>query len=849
MGAMTLLGAVVGLAAALHLPAWAAVIVTLLWVTACGFARSYGDTPGLMGVVLANYFVVSLALPAKDLSDALLRSGLFLVGGAWAMFLALLLWPLFPYRPARMAIAQCYDALAEHAEEVGRWPLEGLPVAAGVLPEAPPWQARMRQLIEQARTVLASTRMGRAGESGRGEHLLVLLEGADAMMVTLIALTEMLEVAPAEPRYHALRAEVQRALAELASDLRRVRLALEKGTAFSGRPGWSAERVKRALEALESAGDLPAQVRAGYQYVYSLLDRLRDYAHATVDVAARLEDSAPVPDTPSLPARPASDAPPPSLLEPVRENLNVRSVIFRHALRLGVAASLAMALVGALKLNHGYWVIITVTVVLQPYAGLTFLRSLQRIAGTLLGAALAAGLVVLVKDPAIILLAIVVLFAVAMSIQPLSLAAFQVLLTPALVLLAELQTGDWELAGVRIVNTLLGGLIALAGMRLLWPSPEHLRLPEQVAFALRADRDYVRAVASASSDAEPSVREARRRMGLALLAAEASFQRLLGEWNGPAKELEPVMALLVYARRFTSAVTMLAASRREGAAPRELSDVVRFVVCVLEDLARRGAAAAARAHAHPGARGWGGAAGANARRAPSASAHRAAPRGGAHPTPAVGIAAPGRSGPVERRHQPPQVLVDADEPGVALLVRQLLAHRGQRGLAQLLRRVLRALHQPAHREHQREAGLGVALAQPRRQRTACSDAPERPTSSAARSNRSGSAFSRRCTQQVALPVHACAVSSSFVQAVSWSARFLPSAAGSSQPSSSACLQSAAVRAGSAAASFWSTGSSRASPSMAMPFAADSRAYQSRVPAAFSSAGSASRPPRRVRART
>lgn len=585
MGAMTLLGSVVGLAAALHLPAWAAVIATLFWVTACGFARSYGDTPGLMGVVLANYFVVSLALPANDVADALLRSGLFLVGGAWAMFLALMLWPLVPYRPARLAIARCYDALADHAEEVGRWPLEGgASAAAGVLPEAP-WQARMRQLIEQARTVLASTRMGRAGESGRGEQLLVLVEGADSMMVTLIALTEMLEVAPAEPRYHALRAEVQRALAELTADLRRVRFALEKGTEVSAQSVWNAERVKRALDALDTAGGVPEPVRAGYQYVHTLLDRLRDYSHATVEVAARLEGRAPVPDALALPARRVEAAPRQALLEPLRENLNVRSVIFRHALRLGVAAALATALVGALGLNHGYWVIITVTVVLQPYAGLTFQRSLQRIAGTLLGAALAAGLVALVRDPAIILLAIGGLFAVAMSIQPLSLSAFQVLLTPALVLLAELQSGDWELAGVRIVNTLLGGLIALTVTRLLWPSPEHLRLPEQVAFALRADREYLMAVAAAHSDSEPAVREARRKIGLALLAAEASFQWLLSEWTGPAKDLEPVMALLVYARRFTSAVTTLAASRADPASPRELSEVVRFAGGVLDELA------------------------------------------------------------------------------------------------------------------------------------------------------------------------------------------------------------------------------------------------------------------------
>ncbi|MFP2934759.1 hypothetical protein ACLESO_58565 [Pyxidicoccus sp. 3LG] len=111
MGVLTVLGALVSCFSVLHLPGWAAVLVTFFWVTACGFVRSYGDTPGLMGVVLANYGVVSLALPAHDFSDALVRGGLFLVGGAWAMLLALLLWPLRPYRPVRLAIARCYREL------------------------------------------------------------------------------------------------------------------------------------------------------------------------------------------------------------------------------------------------------------------------------------------------------------------------------------------------------------------------------------------------------------------------------------------------------------------------------------------------------------------------------------------------------------------------------------------------------------------------------------------------------------------------------------------------------------------------------------------------------------------
>ncbi len=582
MGATTLLGAVVGLISATHLPAWAAVALTLCWVTACGFARSYGDTPGFMAVVLANYFVVSLSLPAQDFTGALVRSGLFVVGGAWAMLLALLLWPLRPYRPARLSIARCYDVLSERADEVGRWPLEGPASSAFTVP-AVPWEPRIRQALETASSVLASTRRSRVGESGRGEHLIVLREGADALVPLLVALTETLEMAPREPRYLALRAEVQRALSELAADTRSIALALEKGEVVQARQVCGPERVRHALEMLEAEAPLPEPARVAYAHAHALLGRLHEYTQVLLDVAARLEEGTPVPE--ALPLAPRSeDAPSRSLLEPLRENLDSRSVIFRHALRLGVSAALATALVRGLGLDHGYWVIITVIIVLQPYSGLTLQRSLQRVAGTLLGAALAAGLVVLVRDPVVILVAIMVLFAVAMSVQPISLPAFQVLLTPALVLLAELQTGDWDLAGVRIVNTLLGGALALVGARLLWPSPEHLRFPEEVASALRADRDYLRQVVASRSDAEPAVRDARRRMGLALHSAEASFQRMLSEWRGPAQQLEPVMALLTYARRLTSAVTALSSSRRGPGAP-DLEPVARYTARVLDELA------------------------------------------------------------------------------------------------------------------------------------------------------------------------------------------------------------------------------------------------------------------------
>ena len=71
--------------------------------------------------------------------------------------------------------------------------------------------------------------------------------------------------------------------------------------------------------------------------------------------------------------------------------------------------------------------------------------------------------------------------ATCVALLPLNYAAFSVFLTPTFVLLAEANAGDWHLAGLRIINTLLGGALALVGARLLWPTPEWNRLPAYMA--------------------------------------------------------------------------------------------------------------------------------------------------------------------------------------------------------------------------------------------------------------------------------------------------------------------------------------------------------------------------------
>jgi uncharacterized membrane protein YccC len=158
------------------------------------------------------------------------------------------------------------------------------------------------------------------------------------------------------------------------------------------------------------------------------------------------------------------------------------------------------------------------------------------------------------------------------------------------VLLAESSAGDWHLAGTRVMHTLLGGTLALVGSRLLWPSPERSRLPGYLAAALRANRDYLRSVvahfADRSEAAGETIRAARRRIGLATVNAEESFQRLLAELEGPAAELSPVMTFLTYTRRLTASTAALALARHSTPAEEaSLTPFARRATEVLTDLA------------------------------------------------------------------------------------------------------------------------------------------------------------------------------------------------------------------------------------------------------------------------
>lgn len=178
----------------------------------------------------------------------------------------------------------------------------------------------------------------------------------------------------------------------------------------------------------------------------------------------------------------------------------------RHAVRLAFAGALSLIPAQIWHLEHGYWVPVTVIMVLSPQLQSTRHISRQRFAGSLAGAAIACAVGLAHPGPAM---------ALAMSAACLSIAyaarlagrpgSFALFLTPAVILFSwvgQPSSDSSHFAAVRGFDTALGCLIALASYYLLTPRPELSRLYRHSLDALAVNTVYLRA---AFSSASPSI--------------------------------------------------------------------------------------------------------------------------------------------------------------------------------------------------------------------------------------------------------------------------------------------------------------------------------------------------------
>lgn len=175
----------------------------------------------------------------------------------------------------------------------------------------------------------------------------------------------------------------------------------------------------------------------------------------------------------------------------LRQQCTPGSRSFRHALRLSLALTSGYGLMHLLNLPQGYWVMLTTVFVCQPNFSSTWRRLGQRIGGTVAGLVIAALFVSVVPHPlaqlALILIAGVAFFHWRTERYLAATACITVM-----VLLCFNQLGiGYALFWPRLLDTLLGSLLAVAAVALILPDWQGRRLHQVMANALRLTAAYL----------------------------------------------------------------------------------------------------------------------------------------------------------------------------------------------------------------------------------------------------------------------------------------------------------------------------------------------------------------------
>lgn len=183
----------------------------------------------------------------------------------------------------------------------------------------------------------------------------------------------------------------------------------------------------------------------------------------------------------------------------IRDQLSAESPVLRHAIRLGLAAGLGVAIARVAEVAHGYWIPLTVVMVLRPETAHTYTRCAGRVAGNVAGVIIATG-IALVLHPAGLFAALfaVVLLGVAYAVSGWGYVAVSAALAAAIVFFVDVS-GAASLAtmGDRVLATLIGGVLAVLAHVAL-PDRDDVRLRQRAGELLKAEIDYAATVIKAS---------------------------------------------------------------------------------------------------------------------------------------------------------------------------------------------------------------------------------------------------------------------------------------------------------------------------------------------------------------
>lgn len=242
-------------------------------------------------------------------------------------------------------------------------------------------------------------------------------------------------------------------------------------------------------------------------------------------------------------------------------NFSFQSTIFRHSFRLAVTVMVAYALGSIFAFQNPHWILLAVIVIMRPSYGLTKSRAKDRIIGTLIGGAIATGMVFLIRDPYVYGAMGVASLVVALSMVQKNYRASATFITLGVAFIyAILQPDILTVIKFRILDTLVGAGLSYAAMLWLWPTWEFVEIRESIEKSVQANKDFLHKITEyyqRKGNIPTSYNVARKEAFLETSNLSSAFQRMAQEPKSKQREADKIYELVVLNHSFLASLASL----------------------------------------------------------------------------------------------------------------------------------------------------------------------------------------------------------------------------------------------------------------------------------------------------
>lgn len=530
----TLLAGSTGKYPVLFIPILLILLFGFSMISVYGFRASLISFSGLFAVVL------SMAKLPSDTS-LLVHALLIGAGGLWYLLFTVFVHYLNPRKETGTFLAEGFDLTADYLDITGRLVGNSQDDKVKLKKELFNLQATINEKHETIRELVISRRRNSGRSAAAQKELLILMELVDILELGMANPVNFKKMETMREQYPAELEVFGEWNAAMARQLKMIGSCVKNHSRYVSDPVLEELREKAGHVVL-SLHENPSQERSVFPVVQNLYDfkekQLEKIKAIERLLIERKDKAEPVLRKEAVKFLTTRDYD----LKTLQDNLDFKSPIFRHSIRLAVVMLTGFVLGILFEFQNAYWILLTSLVIMRPGYALTRERFKQRLYGTLIGGAIAASIVLLTQNTVVYGILALISLVLAFSMLQKNYKAAAAFITLNVIFLYSLLTPNaFAVIWFRVLDTVIGAGLAFLGNSFLWPTWEYKGINNFIKESLKSNQDYINEIQAcySSNESRPtSYKLARKEAFLAIGNLHAAFQRMTQEPRSEQKDLE-----------------------------------------------------------------------------------------------------------------------------------------------------------------------------------------------------------------------------------------------------------------------------------------------------------------------